>query len=135
MLNKMKEVKGEKMKIDKLLKDIGLNYKKEEYDDYINIYKIRDKKNLNIITMVEKGNIFKIDSDLFYYLDNQKELYSFLLIDRVGKSYYYLDFKNKMNWLKSSFERSNKEEIYFGKTVLNNKITENNLKIKLETYK
>ena len=131
----MKEVKGEKMKIDKLLKDIGLNYKKEEYDDYINIYKIRDKKNLNIITMVEKGNIFKIDSDLFYYLDNQKELYSFLLIDRVGKSYYYLDFKNKMNWLKSSFERSNKEEIYFGKTVLNNKITENNLKIKLETYK
>lgn len=123
------------MKIDNILNNIGLEYKREEYDDYIDIYKIRDKKSLNLITMTEKGNVFKIDSDLFYYLDNQKELYSFLLIDRVSKSYYYLDFKDKRNWLKSSFERSNKDEIYFGKIVLNNKVIESNLITKLQFYK
>lgn len=123
------------MNINEILNDMGIKYKEQEYDDYINIYKLGNQKSINLITMMEKGNIFKIDSDLFYYLDNQKELYAFLLIDRIDKKYYYLDFKDKRNWLKSSFDRSNKDEIYFGKIVLNNKITKDNLIIKLQSYK
>lgn len=123
------------MNINEILNDLGIKYKEQEYDDYINIYKLGNQKSINLITMMEKGNIFKIDSDLFYYLDNQKELYAFLLIDRIDKKYYYLDFKDKRNWLKSSFDRSNKDEIYFGKIVLNNKITKDNLIIKLQSYK
>ncbi|WP_373600501.1 hypothetical protein [Paraclostridium bifermentans] len=122
------------MKIDKILKNKNIPYKVQEYDDYINIYKVGNSKLINIVTMIEKGNVFKIDSDLFYYLNNQKEPYSFLLIDRLENKFYYLDFKNKNNWIKSSFERSGKDEIYFGKIVLNNRITKDKVTSILYQY-
>ena len=122
-------------KIDEILDNKSIPYKFQEYDDYINIYKVGTSKTINLVTMTEKGNIFKIDNDLFYYLNNQKELYSFLLIDRLENKYYYLDLKNKNNWIKSSVERSGKEEIYFGKIVLNNRITIDKLTNILEQYK
>ena len=113
-------------KIDEILDNKSIPYKFQEYDDYINIYKVGTSKTINLVTMTEKGNIFKIDNDLFYYLNNQKEL---------ENKYYYLDLKNKNNWIKSSFERSGKEEIYFGKIVLNNRITIDKLTNILEQYK
>ena len=68
-------------------------------------------------------------------MDNQPELYAFILVDKVANQYYYLDFKMKNNWIKSSFERSGKDEIYFGKIVLNNRVTQDKITEKLSMYK
>lgn len=123
------------MKIEEILNKENIIYKTQEYDDNTKIYKIGDSKKINMVTIKEEGNIFKINIDLFYYLDNQKDLYSFLLTDLDKKQSYYLEFKEKNNWIKLSFERSRKEEIYFGKIVLNNRINTNGLKNKLKYYK
>lgn len=123
------------MKIEEILNEENIIYKTQEYDDNTKIYKIGYSKKINIVTIKEKGNVFKLNIDLFYYLDNQKDLYSFLLTDLDKNQSYYLEFKEKNNWIKSSFERSRKEEIYFGKIVLNNRINMNGLKNKLKYYK
>ena len=107
------------MIVQNILNNSNIKYKLQEYDDNINIYKIGTTKVINIVSITENGNVFKLDEDLFYYLDNQPELYAFILVDKVANQYYYLDFKMKNNWIKSSFERSGKDEIYFGKIVLN----------------
>ena len=102
------------MIVQNILNNSNIKYKLQEYDDNINIYKIGTTKVINIVSITENGNVFILDEDLFYYLDNQPELYAFILVDKVANQYYYLDFKMKNNWIKSSFERSGKDEIYFG---------------------
>ena len=123
------------MIVQNILNNSNIKYKLQEYDDNINIYKIGTTKVINIVSITENGNVFKLDEDLFYYLDNQPELYAFILVDKVANQYYYLDFKMKNNWIKSSFERSCKDEIYFGKIVLNNRVTQDKITEKLSMYK
>ena len=123
------------MRVQNILNNSNIKYKLQEYDDNINIYKIGTTKVINIVSITENGNVFKLDEDLFYYLDNQPELYAFILVDKVANQYYYLDFKMKNNWIKSSFERSGKDEIYFGKIVLNNRVTQDKITEKLSMYK
>lgn len=123
------------MIVQNILNNSNIKYKLQEYDDNINIYKIGTTKVINIVSITENGNVFKLDEDLFYYLDNQPELYAFILVDKVANQYYYLDFKMKNNWIKSSFERSGKDEIYFGKIVLNNRVTQDKITEKLSMYK
>ena len=123
------------MIVQNILNNSNIKYKLQEYDDNINIYKIGTTKVINIVSITENGNVFKLDEDLFYYLDNQPELYAFILVDKVANQYYYFDFKMKNNWIKSSFERSGKDEIYFGKIVLNNRVTQDKITEKLSMYK
>ena len=123
------------MIVQNILNNSNIKYKLQEYDDNINIYKIGTTKVINIVSITENGNVFKLDEDLVYYLDNQPELYAFILVDKVANQYYYLDFKMKNNWIKSSFERSGKDEIYFGKIVLNNRVTQDKITEKLSMYK
>lgn len=106
------------MEIKKLLKKENINFKEQEYDKNITLFKVKEK--LNIVCIEEKSSTFLLERDLFFYLDNQKIPYAFLLINLVNKKVFYLDFKSKTNWLSSGFERSDKESLYFGKIVLKN---------------
>jgi len=45
---------------------------------------------------------------------------------------FFIEFKDNNNWLYSSFERSDKEKLFFGKIVLNN---ESNLDKVIEKIK
>lgn len=123
-----------KVKFENLLGKYSLPYKKQSFESNIHIYKIENNKKINIVQMVEDTNIFRIDRDLFYYLNNQSIMYCFLLINKLDSSLFYLEFGAKNNWLKSSFERSDKDELYFGKIVLNHKISEAHLIEKIKNY-
>ena len=117
--------------IKKFLESEAIQYKFQEYDDEIDIFNIKGKSNLNLVVIRSKSNSFKIDEDLFYYLDNQGTPYSFLLENITDACLYYLKYKMISNWLKDSFERSQKYEIYFGKIVFDYKVQINELKMKL----
>jgi len=106
------------MLINKVLNDNKLSFQCQNYDPNIYIYKIEDR--INIVTIRSKSSAFSIDRDLFYYLSNQKLIYAFILKNEISGKIFYLEFYNKNNWLNSSFERSNKEKLFFGKIVLNN---------------
>lgn len=106
------------MLINKVLNDNKLSFQCQNYDPNTYIYKIEDR--INIVTIRSKSSAFSIDRDLFYYLSNQKLIYAFIFENEISGKIFYLEFYNKNNWLNSSFERSNKEKLFFGKIVLNN---------------
>jgi hypothetical protein len=108
--------------LEKLMRDNGIEYKFQEYDSNIYIFKVGKETKINVIVMMENSSTFKIDRDLFFYIDNQREIYTFLLINTAEDKIYYLEFLDKKNWLKTSFDRSDKEYIFFGKIVLQHRI-------------
>ena len=120
------------MLLNKELDQNKIQYKIQKYDSNIYIYKIPNKA--NIVTITAKTNIFLLDRDLFYYLSNQNEMYSFVLKSKDDNQIYYLEFKNKISWLNSSFETCNKEELYFGKIILNNKSNIRTIIDKIKKY-
>lgn len=109
------------MKLDKILKEKHIEYKKIEYDKPCNIYKI---KNLNkmVVCMEKEDNNFLIDNDLYYYLSNNKEEYSFILENKLDHKLYYLENKEISLFLQRSFNHTDKEEIYFGNMILDNEV-------------
>ncbi len=65
-------------------------------------------------------NVFSLDRDLFYFLDNQKKPYGFILNAVKENRIYFLEFNKKINWLSMCFNSCDKENLYFGKQILNN---------------
>ncbi len=114
------------MVLESVLKKKNIKYKKVDYENNITIYRYIDKQK-TLVNIVQGFGDFIIDRDLFFYLDNNKEQYSFVLENRAKNKIYYLEFMSKANWLKSSFERTDKEKLYFGKIVLNNEVSKTEL--------
>lgn len=127
--------KGEElMNIEKVLINNNIYFKEIEYEDEIKVYKVGKLKPMNVVVLFSSSNTFKMDRDLMFYLSNQKENYSFWLINKKEKGMFYLEFTNKNNWIETSFSRSEKDEIYFGKIVLNSRLKENEILLKLLKY-
>ncbi|MDF2892079.1 MAG: hypothetical protein K0R80_2446 [Clostridia bacterium] len=117
--------------LQNLMREKGIEYKFQEYDSNVYLFKVGNEKKINIITMEENSSTFKIDRDLFFYIDNQKEMYAFLLINTAEDKTYYLEFLDKNNWLKTSFDRSDKESIFFGKIVLQHRVNIEEILLKI----
>lgn len=113
------------MVLETLLKELDIEFKEIEYDDNSSIYKLNSK--VNLVCMKSKSSAFAIERDLYYYLDNQKIEYHFLLINKNDNKYFLLPFIKFSNWLKGSFDSCDKDEIFFGKVVLQNEINEKHL--------
>lgn len=111
--------------LNELLKKNNISVIKHKKIGNTEITKI--KPELNIVTIFGNDNTFTIKRDVFNDIDKLEEKYAFCLINKREEKIYYLEFKDKNNWLKTSFERSNKEELYFGKIVLQHRITVNDL--------
>ena len=103
----------------------------EEYDNDTKIFKVGVDNPTNVVVLLSNSNTFKIDRDLMFYLSNQREKYTFWFINKNEGTMYYLEFLSNNNWLESSFRRSDKEIIYFGKIVLNHKLEESAILSKL----
>ena len=112
------------MKIEKLLRENKINYTvKREQNTYI--YNIDDEKML--IVMVSKSNVFSIGRELFNKIDEELLPYSFCLIDSSKNQIYFIKINEPNNFLRDSFDYTEKDILYFGKQVLNNKIEESDI--------
>ncbi len=118
--------------IIELLKNNNIKFIEHTRMDKAEITKISSE--WNIVTIYSNSNTFTIKRDLFYYIDKLDEKYAFCLINKKEEKIYYMEFKNKNNWLKSSFDSCKKDELYFGKIVLQNKVTTNSLIAKIKKY-
>lgn len=113
------------MVLDTFLKELKIEYKEIEYDDYAIIYKLKLK--VNLVYMKSRSSSFSIDRDLFFYLVNQKQEYHFLLDNNCDDKIFFLPYNKFASWLKGSFDSSDKDELYFGKVVLQNELSQKQL--------
>ena len=120
------------MEFEKVLENRGIRYRKQKFSKGIPIYTIND--NINVVILTRNDGVFDIERKLFDYLTKQTINYSFLLINKKEKKVYYLEFKNRNNWLSSSFNDCTKEKLYFGKIVLNHQSSFEDFLKKLASY-
>ena len=59
--------------------------------------------------------------------------YDFCLIDNSRNQLYYMKVKEPNNFIRKAFDSTTKNEIYFGKEILQNKIVEDDLIKKIKT--
>lgn len=99
-------------------------------------FKEKRLKNLNylifenetILVLIRNNkNIFKIIREDFDELEQELLDYDFCLIDNSKNQLYYMKIKEPNNFIRNAFDHTEKNEIYFGKEILQNKITENDL--------
>ena len=86
----------------------------------ITIYEFENEVLLCIIQ--SQCNTFKIDFSDFKYLDDKLLPYSFLMINKKTDKMYYLKISEPNNFIRNDFEATKKNELYFGKQILNNEI-------------
>lgn len=89
------------------------------------IYELDDE--VLLITISNNKNIFSINRKIFYEIDDKLLPYSFCLEDTSTNNLYYMKIKEPNNFLRKSFESTNKDVIYFGKQILQHKIQEKEL--------
>ena len=112
-------------KIEQFLKDNKYNFSLKKYKN-VNIYNINDEKMI-IVIINKNDNVFSITRDIFNIIDDELLPYSFFLIDSYNRLYFY-KINEPNNSIRKAFESCNKDRIYFGKEVLNNKITDTEYK-------
>ena len=117
------------MNIDKLLKNNKIEFILKKRKN-INIYIISDEKMLIVIK--NNNNVFSIDRKTFNEIEEELLPYSFYLFDSNKNQGYFIKIKEPNNFLRNSFDSTDKNKIYFGKQVLNNKIKEEELLNRIE---
>lgn len=91
-------------------------------------------ENETILVLIQNNkNVFKITREDFNNVERELLDYDFCLIDSSKAQLYYMRIKEPNNILRRIFEVTKKNEIYFGKEILENKITENDLIKKIQS--
>lgn len=115
------------MKLSNLLRKV--EYKLVDEESNIKIIKIANR--VQMFYMESKNSQFEMKRDYYEYLDGHSMPYVLLLFDTTAKRYYYIVLNKSYNWVKSCFDGCEKDKLYLGKQVLNYRITEDELVIKL----
>lgn len=108
------------MTINELFDKYEIKYKKIAADKGITLFNIG---NMNVMFWMNDGNAFKMKRKWFEALEAGCEKYALFLLDKKTKTYYYIKFLNKNNWLSGSFKGCDKPELFLGKQVLNSQST------------
>jgi len=110
------------MNLIEIFNKTNMNYeihKKDKTFEYIEF------ENESIAIVIRnKTNVFKINRKDFFEIDNMLLPYIFILIDEKTKQKYIFKIKEPNNEIRNAFDSTQKEEIYFGKQILQNKITD-----------
>ena len=80
-----------------------------------------------LVLINNSKNIFKIAREDFNELEQELLDYDFCLIDNSRNQLYYMKIKEPNNFIRKAFDSTTKNEIYFGKEILQNKITKDDL--------
>lgn len=85
-------------------------------------------ENETILVLIKNNkNIFKIIREDFNEVEKELLDYDFCLIDNSKNQLYYMKVKEPNNFIRKAFDVTTKNEIYFGKEILQNKIIEEDL--------
>lgn len=79
--------------------------------------------NTILVIIQNNDNIFKIYRNEFNIIEEELLDYDFCLIDNSEKQLYYIKIKEPSNFIRKAFDSTVKDEIYFGKEILQNKVT------------
>ena len=80
-----------------------------------------------LVIIKNNKNVFKITRNDFEYIEQELLDYDFCLVDNSKNQIYYMKIKEPNNFIRKSFDSTKKDEVYFGKEILQNKIDENEL--------
>ena len=80
-----------------------------------------------LVIIKNNKNVFKITRNDFEYIEQELLDYDFCLVDNLKNQIYYMKIKEPNNSIRKSFDSTKKDEVYFGKEILQNKIDENEL--------
>lgn len=112
------------MNIGNWLKSNNIEYVLKRIKN-VDVYNIDDEKMLVVIN--SNSNVFSIDRSTFEVIDDELLPYAFCLVDKSKGKMYYQKVNEPNNFLRSAFDSTDKDLIYFGKKVLNYVIDENGL--------
>ena len=113
------------MNVKDMIKKSNINFKERK----LNFLTYLIFENETILVLIKSNkNIFKITRDDFNDLEQELLDYDFCLIDDSKNQLYYMKIKEPNNFIRKAFDSTTKNEIYFGKEILQNKITEDDLK-------
>lgn len=112
------------MNVKDIIRKYNINFeeKKLKYLTYL-IF-----ENETILVLIKNNkNIFMIAREDFNELEQELLDYDFCLIDNSKNQLYYMKVKEPNNFIRKAFDVTTKNEIYFGKEILQNKIIEEDL--------
>lgn len=109
------------MNIKSIIDKNGIKYKERKLK-FLS-YLIFENETMLVIINNNK-NIFKIIRSDFEYIEQELLNYDFCLIDSSKKRLYYMKITEPNNFIRKAFDSTEKDEIYFGKEILQNEIAE-----------
>ena len=117
------------MNVKDMIKKANINFKEKNLKFLT--YLIFENETMLVLIKNNK-NIFKITREDFNDLEQELLDYDFCLIDNSKNQLYYMKVKEPNNFVRKAFDSTKKNEIYFGKEILQNKITEDDLTKKVK---
>lgn len=112
------------MNIKSIIKKCNIKYKENK----LKLLSYLVFENETILVIINNNrNIFKIIREDFECIEQELLDYDFCLIDNSKNELYYMKMKEPNNCIRNAFDATEKNEIYFGKEVLQNRIREEDL--------
>lgn len=112
------------MNIKSILNKSGIKYKEKR----LKFLSFLTFENETILVVINNNkNVFKILRNDFEVIEQELLDYDFCLVDNFKNQLYYIKIKEPNNFIRIAFDSTEKNEIYFGKEILRNKIEKEEL--------
>lgn len=112
------------MNINKIIKRANISFKERK----LKRLSYLEFENETLLVIIKNNkNVFKITREDFEKIESILLDYDFCLIDTTMEQLYYMKINEPNNFIRKAFDSTKKDEIYFGKEILQNKITEQDL--------
>lgn len=94
----------------------------------IGVNKVVEFENETLLVIIEnKKNVFKITKKDFQIIDDYLLPYAFLLVDTRTDEMFFMQVQEPNNFIRNAFDRTSKNEIFFGKEILQNRINKDKI--------
>lgn len=112
------------MDINKIIRMANIKFKEKKLKRLCYL----EFENETLLVIIKNNkNVFKIAREDFEEIESILLDYDFCLLDTTMEQLYYMKINEPNNFIRKAFDSTKKDEIYFGKEILQNKITEQDL--------
>ena len=112
------------MDINKIVKMANISFKERKLK---NLYYLEFENETLLVIIKNNKNVFTITREDFEKIESILLDYDFCLLDTTMEQLYYMKINEPNNFIRKAFDLTKKNKIYFGKEILQNKITEKDL--------